>query len=160
MNVTQLLMWSHDLAAAGEWQKNWLTLINVKTFFFWARNDWLLFLTMTVNQSQNDWLLLILNDWLSLMLTFLFWTRKKFLFEKVFLINESHKFLDIMWVLLLRNDYEPDWLRSDSRCGQPVNVRKDYQPDWWCTGPKVWPDCELECGDCKPPRLIIAIIVQ
>ena len=54
-------------------KKNWLTFINAETFLFWMRNDWLLFRAMTANQSQNDWFLLILNDWLP---AFLFWARK------------------------------------------------------------------------------------
>ena len=48
------------------WMKKiWLTLINAETFFFWAR---------------NDWLLLILNDWL---LIFSFWVRKKMIVDHV-----------------------------------------------------------------------------
>ena len=61
-------------------KKNWLTLINAKAFLFWARNDWLLFLAITANQTQNDWLLLILNDCL---LIFSFWVRKKMIVDHV-----------------------------------------------------------------------------
>ena len=90
--VVGVILWS----SCCRWMKKiWLALINAETFSFWARNDWLLFLAITVNQTQNDWFLFLAmtvnqtqNDWLLLILNdclliFSFWMRKKMIVDHV-----------------------------------------------------------------------------
>ena len=102
-------------------KKNWLALINAEAFLFWVRNDWLLFLTMTANQSQNDWLLFLTmtanqsqNDW------FLFLTMTA---------NQSQN----DWLLLILNDWLlafPFWERKTNFFWRKFS--HDLRKDWSC----------------------------